>query len=89
VSALRKAIYRLGGAYERLTSEHKLDAIIFYAENDAYPDWYFGSNKRRQMTQGADRSGQFAVPMNTMGSPNNEKMLTETLAGSRSASRTT
>ena len=51
--------------------------------------WYFGSINRSQMTQSADRSVQIVVPMNTMGSPNNEKMLTEICAGSRSASRKT
>jgi hypothetical protein len=74
-------------AYERLASEQKLDAIILGAENDAYPDWHFGSIKRSQLTQGADHGRQFASRMNTTGSPNNEKMLTDIRAGSRNASR--
>jgi hypothetical protein len=76
-------------AYERLAPEQKLDAIILGVENEAYPGWHFGSIKRSQMTRGSDHCGQFASRMNTTGSPNNEKMLTDIRAGSRNASRKT
>ena len=76
-------------AFERVASEQKLNAITLGAENEAYPGWYFGSIKRSQMMRGSDHCGQFASRMNTTGSPNNEKMLTDIRAGSRNASRKT
>jgi hypothetical protein len=67
----------------------KLRATTLGAGNEAFRGWDFGSIKRRQMKRGSDHCGQFASRMNTTGSPNNEKMLTDIRAGSRNASRKT
>ena len=71
---------------ESRVSGHK---TVDHAHERLAPGWHFGSYKRGPMTRGSDHCEQFASRMKTMGSPNNEKMLTDMRAGSRNTSRKT
>ncbi len=52
-------------------------------------DWTFGSIKRHPTKPRSDHGGQFASRINTTGSPNSERMLTDICVGSTNTSRKT